>query len=95
MRMLRALSASVVIASVLWGGAAMGQAASDPCAAHEKAKANAPKKVEGRVMKVDPAAGKVTIQEADGKVHEFQASPEALQKMQAGDAIVANLRPAC
>ena len=46
-------------------------------------------------MKVDAAAGKVTVQETDGKVHEFQASKEALQSMKAGDRIEANLRPAC
>ena len=95
MKMLRALSASFVAVSLLGGGVAVGQTPPDVCAAHEKAKANAPKKVEGRVMKVDAAAGKVTIQEADGKVHEFQASKEALQSMKAGDRIEANLRPAC
>ena len=95
MKMLRALSASFLAVSLLGGGVAVGQTPPDLCAAHEKAKANAPKKVEGRVMKVDAAAGKVTIQEADGKVHEFQASKEALQSMKAGDRIEANLRPAC
>ena len=46
-------------------------------------------------MKVDAAAGKVTVQEADGKTHEFQASQEALKTMKAGDRIEANLRPSC
>ena len=95
MKMLRALSASFLAVSLLGGGVAVGQTPPDLCAAHEKAKANAPKKVEGRVMKVDAAAGKVTVQETDGKVHEFQASKEALQSMKAGDRIEANLRPAC
>ena len=95
MKMLRALSASFLALSLLGGGVAVGQTPPDVCAAHEKAKANAPKKVEGRVMKVDAAAGKVTVQEADGKIHEFQASKEALQSMKAGDRIEANLRPAC
>ena len=95
MKMLRALSASFVAVSLLGGGVAVGQTSPDVCAAHEKAKASAPKKVEGRVMKVDAAAGKVTVQEADGKIHEFQASKEALQSMKAGDRIEANLRPAC
>ena len=95
MKMLRALSASFVAVSVLWGGIAVGQTPPDVCAAHEKAKASAPQKVEGRVMKVDAAAGKVTVQEADGKVHEFQASKETLQSMKVGDRIEANLRPAC
>ncbi len=95
MKMLRTLSASFVAVSLLGGGVAVGQTPPDLCAAHEKAKASAPKKVEGRVMKVDAAAGKVTVQEADGKIHEFQASKEALQSMKAGDRIEANLRPAC
>ena len=95
MKMLRALSASFLAVSLLGGGVAVGQTPPDLCAAHEKAKASAPKKVEGRVMKVDAAAGKVTVQEADGKIHEFQASKEALQSMKAGDRIEANLRPAC
>jgi Cu/Ag efflux protein CusF len=96
MRMRRALTASFLAASVLWGGVALGQQTQpDLCSAHEKAKMSAPQKVEGRVMKVDAAAGKVTVQEADGKVHEFQASKEALQTMKAGDRIEAKLRPAC
>jgi Cu/Ag efflux protein CusF len=96
MRMWRALSASFIAASVLWGGVALGQQTqSDICSAHEKAKMTAPQKVEGRVMKVDPAAGKVTVQEPDGKVHEFQASKETLQTMKVGDRIEANLRPSC
>jgi Cu/Ag efflux protein CusF len=96
MRMRRALTASFLAASMLWGGVALGQQTqAELCSAHEKAKMSAPQKVEGRVMKVDPAAGKVTVQEADGKVHEFQASPETLQTMKVGDRIEAKLRPSC
>jgi len=95
MWMLRAFTATFVATSLLGGGIALAQQPSDVCAAHEKAKATAPKKVEGRVMKVDAASGKVTVQEADGKVHEFQASPETLKSMKTGDRIEANLRPSC
>ena len=96
MRMRRALTASFLAASILWGGVALGQQTqAELCSAHEKAKMSAPQKVEGRVMKVDTGAGKVTVQEPDGKVHEFQASPEALQTMKVGDRIEAKLRPAC
>src|SRR5207249_10939329 len=95
MKMLRALSASFVAVSVLGGGIALGQTPPDLCAAHEKAKANAPKKVEGRVMKVDAAAGKGTVQEAGGKTHGFEASLEAPTCMKAGDRMEANLRLAC
>ena len=96
MRMLRALTATFVATSLLGGGIALAQQTPpDVCAAHEKAKATAPQKVEGRVMKVDAATGKVTVQEADGKLHEFQASKETLQGMKVGDRIEANLRPSC
>ena len=95
MKILRALAATVVATSLLGGGFALAQTPPDLCAAHEKAKANAPKKVEGRVMKVDTAAGKLTLQEADGKMHEFQASPETLKSMKVGDQIEANLRATC
>ena len=95
MKMLRALSASVVTASLLWGGGALGQTPTDICRAHEKAKASAPKKVEGTIMKVDVAEGTLTIQETNGKIHEFRASPDALQDMKVGDHIEANLRPTC
>jgi Cu/Ag efflux protein CusF len=96
MKMRRALSASFIAASLLSSSAAMAQQTSpEACAAHEKARANAPQKVEGRVMKVDTASGKITVEAADGKVHEFQASTETLQSMKAGDRIEATLRRSC
>jgi Cu/Ag efflux protein CusF len=95
MKMRRALPASVMTAFLVWGGAALAESPSDVCLAHEKARATAPKKIEGTIMKVDPAGGKVTIQETNGKVHEFRAPPETLQSMKAGDHIEANLRPTC
>jgi hypothetical protein len=98
--MMRALAASVVAASILIGGVAMGQQMSqqtppDLCAAHQRAKTHAPRKIEGRIVKVDTAAGTVTVQENGGKMHEFRASAETLQTMKAGDQIEANLRPTC
>ena len=54
----------------------------------------APEKVEGQVVKVDPAQGKVTVREADGTVHEFQASAETLKDLKPGDQIGAKLREA-
>jgi Cu/Ag efflux protein CusF len=96
MKMRRALSVSFIAASLLSSSIAMAQQLSpEVCAAHEKARANAPQKVEGRVMKVDTASGKVTVEVADGKVHEFQASPETLQTMKVGDRIEATLRRSC
>ena len=53
-----------------------------------------PQTVEGQVVKVDAAQNKLTVRQADGTVHEFQASAEALQGFKVGDRIEANLREA-
>jgi hypothetical protein len=53
-----------------------------------------PQKVEGEVVKVDAARNKLSVREADGKVHEFEASKETLQEFKVGDRIEANLREA-
>jgi Cu/Ag efflux protein CusF len=53
-----------------------------------------PEKVEGQVLKVDTAQGKVTVREPDGTVHEFQASAETLKDLKVGDKIEARLREA-
>jgi hypothetical protein len=45
--------------------------------------------IEGQVVKVDVAQGKVTVRGADGTTHEFQASKETLQDMKVGDKIAA------
>jgi hypothetical protein len=37
---------------------------------------------------------KLTVRQADGTVHEFQALPETLQGLKVGDRIEANLREA-
>ena len=48
--------------------------------------------IEGQVVKVDAAQGKVTVRGADGTTHEFQASKETLQGMKVGDKIGAKPR---
>ena len=48
--------------------------------------------IEGQVVKVDAAQGKVTVRGADGTTHEFQASKETLQDMKVGDKIAAKPR---
>lgn len=53
-----------------------------------------PTKVEGQVVKVDAAKNTVTVRDTSGTVHEFQASPETLKDLKAGDRIEANLREA-
>jgi hypothetical protein len=48
--------------------------------------------VEGQVIKIDRAQGRVTVRAADGVTHEFQASKETLQDLKEGDRIEARLR---
>jgi len=89
MKMSRAILAGVAAAGMLSSGAAMGQAkpGCDP-----KVQASSPEKVAGEVVKVDQAAGKVTIKEADGKTHEFHADKDTLQNLKIGDRLEAKLR---
>lgn len=94
MKMSRAILAGVAAASMLWSGAAMGQAkpGCDP-----KVQASSPEKVAGEVVNVDQAAGKVTIKEADGKTHDFRVDKDTLQNLKIGDRLEAKLRtlPTC
>jgi len=93
MKPYKALAVGVMVALPLWAGFATAQ--SKPSC--DQQKAAAPQKVEGRVVRVDAAGGKVAVAESDGKTHEFQASKETLQDLKVGDKIQANLRalPAC
>ena len=93
MKPYKALAVGVMVTIPLWAGFAAGQ--SKPSC--DQMKASAPQKVEGRVVRVDAAGGKVAVVENDGKTHEFQASKETLQDLKVGDKIEANLRslPAC
>src|SRR5262245_22289845 len=52
----------------------------------------APETVSGQVVKVDTAARRVAVREADGRIQEFQASQETLQDLKVGDQIEAKLR---
>ena len=88
MRPYKALAVGIMVAVLLWAGFAVGQ--SKPSC--DQMKASAPQKVEGRVVRVDTAGGKVAVAENDGKTHEFQASKETLQDLKVGDKIEANLR---
>ena len=44
------------------------------------------------VSAAEVSGGKVSVAEADGKTHEFQASKETLQDLKVGDTIEARLR---
>jgi Cu/Ag efflux protein CusF len=85
------VTSGLAMGLVLWSGAALAQV-KPGCDAQGKVKAA--EKVEGQVVKVDPAQGKVTVREADGTVHEFQASAETLKDLKPGDQIGAKLREA-
>jgi ribosomal protein S1 len=93
MRRYPAVAVGIMLALPLWAGFAAGQSKST-C---DQAKASAPQKVEGKVVRVDQAQGRLAVVEADGKTHEFQASKETLQDLKVGDHIEARLRalPGC
>ena len=81
--------AAACLVTLVWAGAASAQSNRDAC---DAAKTGSPQKVEGKVVRVDQAAGKVAVTEASGKTHEFQASKETLQDLKVGDTIEARLR---
>jgi hypothetical protein len=80
------IAAAVLAGALLVSGAGYVQAQNKP---------DCPKGVvdiEGQVVKVDAAQGKVTVRGTDGTTHEFQASKETLQDMKVGDKIAAKPR---
>ena len=85
------LSGGFVAIALLSAGLAFGQQPKPDC------KAGAPEKVEGQVVRVDPATNKVTIRDKSGATHEFQANKETTKDMKPGDQIEARLResPKC
>jgi len=88
MKPYKVLAVGITVAVPLWAGFAAGQ--SKPSC--DQMKASAPQKVEGRVVRLDAAGGKIAVAEGDGKTHEFQASKETLKDLKVGDKIEANLR---
>jgi len=81
------LSLTLVVCSESAYG--QGKPACDP-----QGRVMTPQKVHGQVIKMDPARSTVTVRDAGGTVHEFQASKETLQELKVGDQINANLREA-
>ena len=86
-----AVAAGLSVTIVLWSGSALGQA-KPPC--DQQGRVMTPQKVEGQVVKLDSAQNKITVREANGTTHEFQASKDTLQDLKVGDRIDANLREA-
>jgi aconitase B len=91
MRLGSRVAAGLAMGLLLWTGAVLAQGKPD-CDAQGKMKT--PEKVEGQVVKVDQAKGKVTVREPGGTVHEFQASAETLKDLKVGERIEAKLREA-
>jgi hypothetical protein len=55
--------------------------------------ADAPKKLGGQVVQIDPEQGTVTLRDSSGATHAFRASAETLRSYKVGDRIQATLRP--
>ena len=85
------LSAGLAVGCLLWTGTALGQARP---ACDQQGKVKTPERVGGEVTKVDTARGVVTVREANGTLHEFQASKETLQDVKVGGRVEAQLREA-
>jgi hypothetical protein len=83
------LSAGLAVGGMLWTGIAVAEGKPTGCD-----KASTPERLEGQVVKIDLAQGKVTVRATDGTTHEFQASNETLQGYKLGDRIEATLRSA-
>ena len=91
MRKGQRIAAAVAVGVLLWIGSALAQG-KPTCT--PQGKLQTAQKVVGQVVKVDAAQNKVTVRETNGTVHEFQASPEAVQGFKVGDRIEGNLREA-
>jgi len=91
MRLWWGVTAGLALSLMLLTGSALAQGKPN-CDAQGRMKT--PEKVEGQVLKVDNAQGKVTVRGGDGTVHEFQASAETLKDLKVGDKLEAKLREA-
>lgn len=91
MRAMLGAVAGVALLMMSLTGAAQGQT-KPACDAQGRAKTA--EKVTGQVVRVEPAVNKIGVREADGTVHEFQASRETLQDLKVGDQVEARLREA-
>ena len=73
----KSIAAATLVGVAALSGLALAQTKPD-CTPH---------KVEARIVKIDMDAGKMTLQEADGKTLEFQASKDTLQDKKVGDRL--------
>ena len=65
-----------------------------PAIAEDKdcGKPGTPQQIEGKIVKLDSAAEKITVQDKDGTTHVLQASKETIKDYKEGDTIKAKLR---
>jgi hypothetical protein len=80
---------ALAVTAILSAGLAFGQQPSKA-----DCKAGAPQKVEGQVVRIDPASNRVTIRDKSGTTHEFQATKDTTKDMKPGDQVEARLREA-
>jgi hypothetical protein len=85
------LSAGFTMGLMLWTGSALAQG-KPPC--DQQGKVKTPEMVAGEVASIDKARGTVTVREADGTRHEFQASVDTLRDVTVGGHVHAQLREA-
>ena len=72
-------------ATMLWSAAAAP--AGPVCDVERAPEQQVAGKAEGRVVKIDMAAGKVTLRQPDGKSHEYLASQATLRELKEGDSL--------
>lgn len=94
------IGAALLTAIVLFAGAAFSQTqAPDPAKTQPTnkictgARADAPKKLEGKVVKIDHDRGALTVRTHDGKLQDFEGSRETVRDYKLGDELEATLRP--
>ena len=85
------LAAGCTMGLMLWTGVALAQG-TPPC--DQQGKVKTPAMVAGEVTRIDTARGTVTVREADGTMHEFQASADTLRDVRVGGRVDAKLREA-
>ena len=77
--------------TMIWTGAALAQG-KPRCDQHGKVKT--PDRVACEVTSVDAARGTISVREADGTTHEFQASADTLRDVKVGGRLDVTLREA-
>jgi hypothetical protein len=94
------IGAALLAAVVMFAGAAFSQTqVPDPSKTQPTnkvctgARADAPKKLEGKIVKIDQDRGTLTLRTHDGKLQDFEGSRETVRQYKLGDELEATLRP--